>query len=42
VVAGDEIHQAEVEHLNPGQRGDGVHVAQGAVGFDQDVDGNPA
>ena len=37
-MAGDEVHQAEVEHLQPGQGGDLVGIAQRAVGFDQHVD----
>jgi hypothetical protein len=41
VMAGDEIHQAEVQHLQPGKRGEAMHIAQCAVGFDQDMDRNP-
>ena len=42
VVAGDEIHQAEIEALDAGQGGDLPDFAQGAVGLDQDVYRNPA
>ena len=40
VVAGDKVHQAEIEHLHPGQAGDDVGFAQRAVGFDQRMDGD--
>ena len=38
MVRGHEVHQAEVEHLHPRQRGDLVDVAQRAVRLDQRVD----
>ena len=41
-MARDEIHQAEVQAFNAGQGGDLPDFAQGAVGFDQDMNGYPA
>src|SRR5690606_35036931 len=37
VVAGDEIHQPEVERFHAVERGDLPGIAQGAVGLDQHV-----
>ena len=37
VVAGDEVHQAEVERLDAVERGDLPGLAQGTVGLDQHV-----
>ena len=42
VVAGDEIHQAEIEALDAGQGGDLPDFAQRAVRLDQHMHGNPA
>ena len=38
MVAGDEIHQAEVERLDAVLLGDLPRLAQRAVGFDQHMD----
>ena len=40
VVAGNEVHQAEVQAFHGRQGGDVPHFAQGPVGFDQHVDGD--
>ena len=37
-MSADEIHQAEVEHLQPGQCGDFHDIAQRAMSLDQHVD----
>jgi len=42
VVAGNEVHQPEVERLDAGQGGNLPDLAQRAVGFDQNVYRNPA
>ena len=40
-VGTDEVHQPEAEALHPGQGGQCVHIAQGAVGFDQGMHRQP-
>ena len=38
MMARDKIHQAEIEHLDPGQGRDVMYVTQRTMGFDQDMD----
>lgn len=42
MVAGDEVHEAEVQAFDAGQGGNFPGVLEGAVGFDQHVDRNGA